>query len=60
MPLWKLVKSCLTDEDCQQMVETGQKVLDEIQESLSDVERGESKSREETKCTEKFRPFHGP
>ena len=41
MPLWKLVKSCLTDEDCQQMVEAGQKVLDEIQESLSEVERGE-------------------
>ena len=37
----KLVKSCLTDEDCQQMVEAGQKVLDEIQESLSEVERGE-------------------
>lgn len=41
MPLWKLVKSCLTDEDCQQMVEAGQKVLDKIQESLSEVERGE-------------------
>ena len=41
MPLWKLVKSCLTDEDCQQMVEAGQNFLDEIQESLSEVERGE-------------------
>jgi hypothetical protein len=41
MPLWKLVKSCLTDEDCQQMVEAGQKVLDEIQESLSELQRGE-------------------
>ena len=37
----KLVKSCLTDEDCQQMVEAGQKVLDEIQESLSEVDQGE-------------------
>ena len=57
----KLVKSCLTDEDCQQMVEAGQKVLDEIQESLSEVEQGERvKSREKTKCTEEFRPFHRP
>jgi hypothetical protein len=23
MPLWKLVRSCLKDEDCQQMVEAG-------------------------------------
>ena len=37
----KLVKSCLTDEDCQQMVEAGQKVLDKIQESLSEVDQGE-------------------
>lgn len=37
----KLVKSCLTDEDCQQMVEAGQKDLDEIQESLSEVDQGE-------------------
>ena len=43
------------------MVEAGQKVLDEIQESLSEVEQGERvKSREETKCTEEFRPFHRP
>ena len=27
MPLWKLVRSCLTDEDCKQMVEAGQKIL---------------------------------
>jgi hypothetical protein len=39
MLLWKLVKLCFTDEDCQQMVEVGQKVLDEIQESLSSGER---------------------
>jgi hypothetical protein len=41
MPLWKLVRSCLTDEDCQQMVEVRQKVLDKIQDSLSETERGE-------------------
>jgi hypothetical protein len=41
MLLWKLVRSCLTDEDCQQMVEAGQKVLDEIQDSLSEAERGD-------------------
>jgi hypothetical protein len=37
MPLWKLIRSCLKNEECQQ---AGQKILDEIQESLSEVERG--------------------
>jgi hypothetical protein len=41
MPLWKLVRSCLEDEECQQVVKAGQKILDEIQESLSEAERGE-------------------
>ena len=41
MPLWKLVRSCLTDEDCKQMVEAGQKILKEVQDSLSETERGE-------------------
>ena len=40
MPLWKLIRSCLKVEQCQQVVKTGQKILDEIQESLSEVERG--------------------
>ena len=41
MPLWKLVRSCLQDEDCQQMVKAGQRVLEEIQDSLSETERRE-------------------
>ena len=41
MPLWKLIRSCLKVEQCQQVVKTGQKILDEIQESLSEAERGE-------------------
>ena len=32
---------CLKDEECQQVVKAGQRILDEIQESLSEVERGE-------------------
>ena len=40
MPLWKLIRSCLKDEECQQVVKAGQKILDEIQESLSE-ESGE-------------------
>ena len=39
--MWKLVRSCLTDEDCKQMVEAGQKILKEVQDSLSETERGE-------------------
>ena len=41
MPLWKLIRSCLKDEECQQVVKAGQKILDEIQESLSEAVRGE-------------------
>ena len=40
MPLWKLIRSCLKNEECQQVVKAGQKILDEIQESLSE-ESGE-------------------
>ena len=40
MPLWKLVRSCLTDEDCKQMVEAGQKILEEVQDSLLETEWG--------------------
>ena len=46
--MWKLVRSCLTDEDCKQIVEAGQKILEEVQDSLSEVERGE-RVRVETK-----------
>jgi hypothetical protein len=35
------IRDYLTDEDCKQMVEAGQKILDEIQDSLSEAERGE-------------------
>ena len=41
MPLWKLIRLCLKDEECQQVVKAGQKILDEIQDSLSEVEQGE-------------------
>ena len=41
MPLWKLVRSCLTDEDCKQMVEAGQRILEEVQDSLSETDQGE-------------------
>ena len=41
MPLWKLRRSCLKDKECQQVVKAGQRILDEIQDSLSEVERGE-------------------
>ena len=39
MPLWKLISSCLKDEECQQVVKAGQRILDEIQDSLSEVEQ---------------------
>ncbi|XP_052016360.1 igE-binding protein-like [Apodemus sylvaticus] len=38
MPLWKLVKSCLEDEKCRLSIKAGQEVLEEIQDSLSEIE----------------------
>ena len=46
--MWKLLRLCLTDEDCQQMVEAGQRILEEVQDSLSETER-EERLRVETK-----------
>jgi hypothetical protein len=41
-------KIVLKDEDCQQMVEAGQRILQEVQDSLSETDRGE-RLRVETK-----------
>ena len=61
MPLWKLIRPCLKDEECQQVVKAGQKILDEIQESLSEAEWGERVgAKRESWCTNQaYRPFHG-
>ena len=61
MLLWKLIRSCLKDEECQQVVKAGQKILDEIQESLSEAEWGERVgAKRESWCTNQaYRPFHG-
>ena len=37
----KRIRLCLNDKECQQVVKAGQKILDEIQDSLSEVEQGE-------------------
>jgi hypothetical protein len=61
MPLWKLIRSCLKDEKCQQVIKAGQKILDKIQESLSETERGEriGAKRETWYTNQAYRPFHG-
>jgi hypothetical protein len=41
MALWKLVKSCLEDEKCRPTVIAGQGALEELQDSMSETERGE-------------------
>jgi hypothetical protein len=51
MPLWKLIRLRLKDEECQQVVKAGQRILDENQDSLSEVEQGEIGSKEDTWCT---------
>ena len=40
MPLWKLIKSCLEDEKCRLAVKAGQRVLEEVQNSMSETESG--------------------
>jgi hypothetical protein len=61
MPFWKLIRSYLKNEECQQVAKAGQKILDEIQESLSEVEQGKRLGvKMETWCTNQaYRPFHG-
>jgi protein O-GlcNAc transferase len=61
MLLWKLVRLCLKEEECQQMVKAGQRVLEEVQDSLSETEQGErlGVQRKQGAPKEK-KPFHGP
>lgn len=46
MPLWKLVRTCLKDKKCQTIIEAGQKVLEEFQESVSEAEWGSASTKE--------------
>lgn len=41
IPIWKLVGSCLQDQKCEAMVKAGQKMLEDIRESLSETECSE-------------------
>lgn len=41
IPIWKLVGSCLQDQKCEAMVKAGQKMLEDVRESLSETERSE-------------------
>ena len=38
MALWKLIKSCLEDERCRPSVKEGQGALEELQDSMSEME----------------------
>ncbi|XP_017656852.1 igE-binding protein-like [Nannospalax galili] len=39
--IWKLIKNCLQDRDCEYMIKEGQRSLESIQEGLSETERGD-------------------
>ena len=39
--IWKLIKNCLEDRDCQTAVAEGRSVLEEVQDSISETERSE-------------------
>ena len=41
MALWKLVKSCPEDERCHPVIIAGQGVLEELQDSMPETERGD-------------------
>lgn len=38
-PLWRMVRACLEDKRCEEAVRTGQKILTEQQESMSEGEK---------------------
>jgi len=38
-PLWQMVRACLEDKRCEEAVRTGQKILIEQQESMSEGEK---------------------
>lgn len=38
-PLWRMVRACLKDKRCEEVVRTGQRILAEHQESMSEGER---------------------
>ena len=39
--IWKLVKNCLEDENCKEVVSKGQVTLEGVQDSMSETERSE-------------------
>lgn len=39
--IWKLVKNCLEDENCKEVVNEGQVTLEGVQDSMSETERSE-------------------
>lgn len=49
-PLWRMVRACLEDRQCEEAVRTGQKILAEQQGSMSE---GEKVQKEEKKRKEK-------
>lgn len=38
-PIWKLIRACLQDEKCEQVIRAGQRALSDIQDSMSETER---------------------
>lgn len=41
LAVWKLIKNCLEDENCQAVVRTSQVTLESVQDSMSETERSE-------------------
>lgn len=38
-PLWRMIRACLEDKRCEEAVRTGQRILTEQQESMSEGEK---------------------
>lgn len=44
-PLWRMVRACLEDKRCEEVIRTGQRILAEHQESMSEGEKVQKKER---------------
>lgn len=53
LAIWKLVKNCLLDENCESAVKSGRITLESVQDSMSETERSERMGARRKQSTQK-------